>query len=62
MNLDDKGSALKLPQPVACPLTILNSLTWKDSSFSVVTIATQALKKVYYSTHSVVLFSLKILT
>ena len=57
MNLDDKGSALKLPQPVACPLTILNSLTWKDSSFSVVTVATQSLKKVYYSIHSVVLFS-----
>jgi len=43
MNLDDKGSALKLPQPVACPLTILYSLTWKDSSFCVVTIVSQSL-------------------
>ncbi|MGZ3593914.1 MAG: hypothetical protein ACXU9F_08810 [Syntrophales bacterium] len=45
MNLDDEGSAQKLPQPVACPLTILYSLTWKDSSFCVVTIATQSLEK-----------------
>jgi len=48
-----KGSALpspkrfaqagpKLSQPAACPLAILDSLTWKDSSFCVVTIATQS--------------------
>jgi hypothetical protein len=37
-----KGSALKLPQPVACPLPILHSLTWEDSSFCVVSIATQS--------------------
>jgi hypothetical protein len=37
-----KGSALKLPQPVACPLSILHSLTWEDSSFCVVPIATQS--------------------
>ena len=43
MNLDDEGSALKLSQPVACPLTILYSLTWKDSCFCVVTIAAQSL-------------------
>jgi len=37
-----KGSALKLPQPVACSLSILHSLTWEDSSFCVVIIATQS--------------------
>jgi hypothetical protein len=36
-----KGSALKLPQPAACPLTSLHSLTKKDSSFCVVNSATQ---------------------
>jgi hypothetical protein len=35
-------AGLKLPQPVACPPSILQSLTWEDSSFCVVTIATQS--------------------
>jgi hypothetical protein len=33
-------AGLKLPQPAVCPLTNMYSLTWKDSSFCVVTIAT----------------------
>ena len=36
-------AGLKLPQPAACPLTNMYSLTWKDSSFYIVTIATQYL-------------------
>jgi hypothetical protein len=44
MNYMIKGSALKLPQPAACLLSIWRSLTWKDLSFSIITIATKSLE------------------
>jgi hypothetical protein len=35
-------TALKLPQPAACPQSIGHSLKWKDSSSCVVAIRTQS--------------------